>query len=106
MLNDIFNALAEPHRREILLLIHDRELSAGEIAARFKVTRPAISQHLRVLEAARLVAVRREGTKRLYRVRPEGLQELYEFINTFWAVGLLNLKTVIEADIKDKHGDD
>src|SRR6478736_5019065 len=73
-------ALAEPRRREILQLIRDRELTAGEIASGFDVTRPAISQHLGVLKEAGLVSERREGTKRFYRARPEGLRELKEFL--------------------------
>jgi DNA-binding transcriptional ArsR family regulator len=77
-------AIAEPRRREILRLIHHRELSSGEIAAHFAVTRPAISQHLSVLEQAGLVQVRREGTRRLYRTRPEGLEELRAFLAAFW----------------------
>jgi DNA-binding transcriptional ArsR family regulator len=64
-----WDALAEPRRREILELVRKRELAAGAIAANFAVTRPAISQHLRVLKHAGLVD---EGTKRLYRARPEG----------------------------------
>src|SRR2546428_12807213 len=64
-------AIAEPRRREILRLIWSRELPAGHIASHFAVTRPAISQHLRVLKEAGLVSERRDGTRRLYRARPE-----------------------------------
>ena len=66
-------AIAAPHRRQILSLVRDGELSAGEIAAHFDVTRPAVSQHLTVLKEAGLVNERRNGTRRLYRARPEGL---------------------------------
>ena len=83
-------AIAEPRRRDILRLVWDAELPAGEIAAHFAVTRPAISQHLRILEDANLVEVRREGTRRLYRARPETLAELKEYLDGFWA-GRLNL---------------
>ncbi len=65
-------AIAEPRRREILRLVWSAELPAGEIARRFDVTRPAISQHLSVLKEAGLVTERRDGTRRLYRARPEG----------------------------------
>ena len=78
------DAIAEPRRREILRLVRERELSSGEIAANFDVTRPAISQHLGVLKHAGLVSERREGTKRLYRARPEGLAGLREFLDEFW----------------------
>ena len=79
------DALAEPRRREILALIRDRELAAGEIASNFEVTRSAISQHVGVLKQAGLVTERREGTKRLYRARPEGLADLRAFIDEFWS---------------------
>ena len=77
-------AIAEPRRREILRLVQTRELSAGEIALHFDVTRPAISQHLGVLTTAGLVCMRRDGTRRLYRARPEGLAELKSFLEEFW----------------------
>jgi DNA-binding transcriptional ArsR family regulator len=77
-------AIAEPRRRAILRLVQGREMAAGEIAAHFDVTRPAVSQHLQVLKAAGLVTERRSGTRRLYRIRPEGLAELREFLNEFW----------------------
>jgi DNA-binding transcriptional ArsR family regulator len=79
------DALAEPRRREILDLVRDRELAAGQIAANFDITRPAISQHLGVLKQAGLLHERREGTKRLYRARPEGLAGLREFLDDFWS---------------------
>jgi DNA-binding transcriptional ArsR family regulator len=91
-------AIAEPRRREILTLIQDRELPAGQIAARFDVTRPAISQHLRVLVDAGLVTERREGTRRLYRARPEGLAELREYFEGFWGGRLWLLKQAAERE--------
>jgi DNA-binding transcriptional ArsR family regulator len=77
-------AIAEPRRRRILTLVRDGELSSGEIAAQFDVTRPAVSQHLNVLKEAGLVSERRNGTRRLYRARPEGLTELKAFLEGFW----------------------
>ena len=77
-------ALAGPRRRQILTLVRDGELSAGEIAEHFDVTRPAVSQHLTVLKEAGLVDERRNGTRRLYRARPEGLADLKEFLAEFW----------------------
>ena len=97
-------ALAEPRRREILQLIRDRELTAGEIAAGFDVTRPAISQHLGVLKEAGLVSERREGTRRFYRARPEGLKELREFLEGFWTFSLQHLKREAEREEKKKRG--
>jgi DNA-binding transcriptional ArsR family regulator len=78
------NALAEPRRREILELVRERELAAGDIAANFAVTRSAVSQHLGVLKQAGLLHERRDGTKRLYRARPEGLGDLRAFLDEFW----------------------
>lgn len=82
---DILEAIVEPRRREILRLVRKEELSAGEIASRFAdVTRPAVSQHLRVLRDAELVCERRDGTRRLYRARPGGFGSLREFLDLFW----------------------
>lgn len=97
-------ALAEPRRREILELIRDRELSAGDIASGFDVSRPAISQHLGVLKEAGLVTERREGTRRFYRARPEGLKELREFLEGFWTFSLQQLKREAEAEQRRKRG--
>jgi DNA-binding transcriptional ArsR family regulator len=94
----VIQAISEPRRREILRLVQDRELPAGEIAARFEVTRPAISQHLTVLKKAGLVSERREGTRRLYRTRPEGLAELRSFLDGFWEDRLERLKLAAEQE--------
>jgi DNA-binding transcriptional ArsR family regulator len=91
-------ALAEPRRREILRLVRDGELPAGAIAGHFAVTRPAISQHLRVLREAGLVDERRDGTRRLYRARPEGLAELRAFFEQLWDDSLERLKDAAEAE--------
>jgi DNA-binding transcriptional ArsR family regulator len=96
-------AIAAPRRRRILTLVRDGELSAGEIAAHFDVTRPAVSQHLNVLKEAGLVSERRNGTKRLYRARPEGLVELRKFLEGFWDERLEALKREAEREEKT-HG--
>src|SRR5438034_10730043 len=80
----MLKAIAAPRRRHILSLVRDGELSAGEIAAHFDVTRPAVSQHLNVLKEAGLVSERRNGTRRLYRARPEGLAQPKEFLEEVW----------------------
>ncbi|MGN6430104.1 MAG: ArsR/SmtB family transcription factor [Gaiellaceae bacterium] len=98
-------ALAGSRRRQILTLVRDGELSAGEIAAHFDVTRPAVSQHLTVLKEGGLVDERRNGTRRLYRVRPEGLAELKEFLEEFWDERLEALKREAEKE-ETEHGDD
>ena len=91
-------AIAEPRRRDILSLLGEHELSAGQVASHFDVTRPAISQHLRVLEAAGLVAVRRQGTRRFYRARPETLEDVRSYLEGFWNDRLRRLKVVAEAE--------
>ena len=93
-------AIAEPRRRRILELVGSRELSAGEIASHFEVTRPAISQHLGVLKEAGLVDERRNGTQRLYRARPQGLAELKAFLDGFWDEKLEALQR--EAERKEQ----
>jgi DNA-binding transcriptional ArsR family regulator len=91
-------ALAGPTRRRILELVRERELAAGEIAAHFDVTRPAVSQHLTVLREAGLVVERRDGTRRLYRAEPAGLLGLRQFVDRFWTTGLDRLKDDAEAE--------
>ena len=95
-------AIAEPRRRAILQLVRDDERSAGEIAAQFDVSRPAVSQHLTVLKEAGLVSERRNGTRRLYRARPEGLTTLRAFLDELWGDRLEALKR--EAEREEKHG--
>jgi DNA-binding transcriptional ArsR family regulator len=97
-------AIAAPRRRQILSLVREGELSAGEIAAHFDVTRPAVSQHLNVLKEAGLVSERRNGTRRFYRARPEGLAEIVEFLEEFWDDRLELLKREAEREEQTKHG--
>jgi len=93
-------AISEPRRREILEMIRDRELAAGEIASGFDVTRTAISQHLTILKNAGLVSERRQGTRRLYRARPEGLAELQAYLDGFWEERLQRLKSEAEEETR------
>ena len=91
-------ALSEPNRRFILRLVHDSEHTVGEIAEQLPISRPAVSQHLRVLEEAELVNVRKEGTRRYYSARPEGLVELRVWLDEFWFDRLDRLKVEVERD--------
>jgi len=75
-----FAALADPTRRRIVELLAEHELSAGEIAARFAVSAPAISQHLRVLRAAALVRMRAEAQRRIYELEPDGFAALDQWL--------------------------
>ncbi len=92
-------ALAEPIRREILGLVRDQERTVGDIAAEFTVSRPAISQHLRVLADAELVNVRTEGTRRFYRARPEGMAELSQWMTEMWGTALNDLAVEAGRDV-------
>jgi DNA-binding transcriptional ArsR family regulator len=91
-------ALAEPRRRAIMQLVAHDELAAGEIAAAFDITRPAVSQHLTVLKQAGLLAERRDGTRRLYRARPEGLAQLRRLLDDMWAGALDTARRLVEAE--------
>ncbi len=95
---DAAAAIADPIRRRVLELVRDEELPAGEIAAQFPVSRPAVSRHLRVLREARLVRERRVGRERRYRADPEPLAELRAWLDDYWAGRLEALKRVAEAD--------
>ena len=98
MLVEVFEAIAQPKRREILRLLSGRELSAGEIASKFAVTQPAISQHLKVLKDVGLLSERREGTRRMLSVRAEGLTELHDFLAAVLPAKLDRLKEVAEKE--------
>jgi DNA-binding transcriptional ArsR family regulator len=95
---EVFEAIAAPKRREILRLLAGGELSAGEVASRFEVTAPAISQHLKVLREVGLVSERREGTRRLYSVRAAGLADLHSFLAEVLPDRLEALKHAAEAE--------
>jgi DNA-binding transcriptional ArsR family regulator len=95
---EAIRAIAEPNRRRILQLVSSRELSAGEIAERFEISRPAVSQHLTVLRGAGLLSERRDGTRRLYSLRPEGFHDLRSFLEAFWGEGLERLKEAAETE--------
>ncbi|MGY1601322.1 ArsR/SmtB family transcription factor [Geodermatophilus sp. SYSU D00815] len=95
---EALGALADPTRREIVALLARRELAAGELAARFPVSRPAISRHLRVLREAGLVHDRVEGRHRLYALDPRPLRELDDWLEPYrdlWAARLDALDTEI-----------
>jgi DNA-binding transcriptional ArsR family regulator len=92
----VLDAIASPRRREILRLVWDRELAAGDIAARFDVTWPAISQNLAVLRKAGLVTERREANRRYYRADREALGSLQAAVQEMWAQDLDRLREAVE----------
>ena len=100
---DAVSAIAEPRRREILRLCWHGERSAGDIAAHFPITFGAVSQHLRVLQTAGLVTVRRQGTRRLYRANREALGPLANYLESLWSTQLDRLTTLAEqADLEER----
>jgi DNA-binding transcriptional ArsR family regulator len=101
---EVFEAIAQPKRREILRLLAAGERSAGEVASQFAVTQPAISQHLKVLKDTGLVTERRDGTRRLYSVRAEGLHDLHGFLADVMPGRLEELKRVVEEDQRSNRG--
>ena len=92
------DALGDPTRRRIFERLRGGPLAVGELAAELPVSRPAVSQHLRVLREAGLVADRREGTRRLYELAPEGLTELRDWVDTFWSEALARFKAEAERE--------
>lgn len=98
---DGWAALADPTRRSIFELVATRPRAVGEIARELPVSRPAVSQHLKLLKTARLVIDEAEGARRIYRVDPAGLRELRAQLDRFWTQALANFKQIVEEDEED-----
>jgi|SoimicmetaTmtHPA_FD_contig_51_1621015_length_349_multi_2_in_0_out_0_1 DNA-binding transcriptional ArsR family regulator len=92
------DALGDPTRRAIFERLRQGALAVGEIADELPVSRPAVSQHLRVLKEAGLVRERRNGTRRLYRVDPDALGELRDYFDDFWTQALASFKAEAERE--------
>jgi DNA-binding transcriptional ArsR family regulator len=98
---DAFVALADPTRRAIFERLADHPWAVGELAGELPVSRPAVSQHLKVLKDARLVVDRREGTRRIYQLDPDGLRDLRGYLDHFWDQALAGFKAVAEQQTKE-----
>lgn len=85
---EIFTALADPTRRHIFEALRDEPQTVGQLAAGQPVSRPAVSQHLKVLQAAHLVTAEPQGTRRLYAIKREGLAQLRDYLDSFWSDAL------------------
>ena len=95
----VLRAVADPTRRAILRLVRDDELPAGAVSRHFPaISRPAVSQHLRVLTDAGLVDVRPAGNQRLYRLRREGLRDAVTYLDEMWSDRLARLKRAAERE--------
>ncbi len=97
-----FDALGDATRRAILnRLVDEGPLAVGDIAREFPMSRPAISQHLRVLKNARLVVDTAAGTRRVYAVNPDAIESLRKYFDRFWARALAAFNKKIEEDAKE-----
>ena len=100
-MDEALRALADGTRRRILSLVSDMERTAGEIATHFEISRPAVSQHLRVLLDAELLQVRIEGTRRHYRLNWQSMQAVRAGLEAFWDERLDRLKQAAEEVSRD-----
>jgi len=98
---EALTALADPTRRQIFEHIAARPRAVGELAVELPVSRPAVSQHLKVLREAQLVTVAPAGNRRIYQVNPQGLGALRDYLDGFWNRSLASFKRVAEAERKE-----
>ena len=96
----VLDALGDPTRRAIFMRMRTGALSVGELAEGLDVSRPAVSQHLAVLKAARLATSRAEGTRRLYAIDRRGVEALHEWLDGFWTQALASFKDAAEREAK------
>lgn len=104
MERDVFQAIADSTRREILDLLAERELPVNEVAAHFDISRPAVSKHLKYLDESGLVTVRQEGRQRFFRADPRQLEEVLEWVSryrSFWSGRLDRLEGLLAEDEND-----
>jgi DNA-binding transcriptional ArsR family regulator len=94
----VLDALGDPTRRAVLEVLRDGPLAVGDIASGLPVSRPAVSQHLRVLKGAGLVAERRDGTRHLYRIDDQGLAALRTYLESLWNDTLAAFKEAADQE--------
>jgi DNA-binding transcriptional ArsR family regulator len=99
---DGWGALADPTRRAIVECLAERPRAVGELAAQLPVSRPAVSQHLKVLKEAGLVTERAAGTRRIYRLNPAGVGALRDQLDTFWNRALAGYTDVVERTTEER----
>ena len=100
-IDDVFSALADQNRRQILMMLSEKQLTVNAISENFKISRPAISKHLKVLLNTKLVVPNQKGRERYYRLNVEPLNEVrkwIEFYDKFWDKKLQQLKNYLEND--------
>jgi DNA-binding transcriptional ArsR family regulator len=96
------DALGDPTRRRIFELLQRGPQAVGELAGELPVSRPAVSQHLRVLKEAGLVTERKEGTRRIYRLDPDGLGEVRAYFDRFWTIALDSFEAAVERNGEER----
>ena len=104
--NNAFAAIADPTRRRVLERLSARPMAVGEIARGMPVSRPAVSQHLKVLKEAGLVSDRQDGARRIYAIDPKGLGAMRAWLDQFWDAALIALKAEIEQDPANEKDDE
>ncbi|MDH3714153.1 MAG: metalloregulator ArsR/SmtB family transcription factor [Gammaproteobacteria bacterium] len=105
-LQGAFRALADPTRRQILMDLSTRDMTIGEVAEQFEITRGAVKKHLTILAEGKLISVRAKGRTRINRLEPLGLKSVVDWFNyfdNFWDDRLNNLKNAIERESRNKH---
>ena len=100
-MTNAFAALAEPMRQAIVERLAERPMSVGELAERLPVSRPAVSQHLKVLKAAALVSDEARGTRRVYRIDPAGLGAIRQWLDRHWERALAAYVEQVEREEKE-----
>jgi DNA-binding transcriptional ArsR family regulator len=98
---DGLTALGDPTRRAIFERLADRPRAVGELASELPVSRPAVSQHLKVLKEVGLVVDQAIGTRRVYRLDPDGLRDLRAYLDHFWDQALAGFKAAVEQQVKE-----
>ena len=96
-----FRALADPTRRDILMFLSERDMTIGEVAGHFEMTRPAVKKHLVILEEGNLITTKQRGRERVNRLKPDGLKHAADWLNAFdrfWDTRLAALKNAVEAE--------
>ena len=102
---DAWNALGDPSRRSIIECLAERPRAVGELAAALPISRPAVSQHLKVLKNAGLVSERVAGTRRIYRLDPAGVAAMRDQLDTYWSRALAGFQDVVASpdEIDEEH---
>lgn len=100
--DEAWNALGDPTRRAIVASLAERPLAVGELAERLPVSRPAVSQALKVLKESGLVSERAAGTRRIYRLNPTAVAALRDQLDTYWSRALASYGDVVERSTKER----